>query len=140
MTIRKHHLIASAALAAALVLAALAMSAAATTPLKITNCNKAVSRPKTFTLTCGDGNTYLKGMSWSSFGGSTAVGKGTFVTNTCNPNCSAGKNVSYPVSVKATSSKKCSGATVYRKLSLTFTGSRRPGSGVPRSWTFGCPV
>ena len=139
MNIRKHHLIASALLVAALVIAAFSMSASAATPLKITNCNKAASRPKLLTLTCGDGNTALKGMSWSSFGGATAAGKGTFVTNTCEPNCAEGKNVSYPVSVKATGSKKCKGATVYAKLSLTYTGPKKPPPSEPRKWFFLCP-
>lgn len=140
MNIRKTQLIASALLAAALVIAAFAMSASAASPTKITNCNKSASRPKTLTLTCGDGNTYLKGMSWSSSGGATAKGKGTFVTNTCKPNCAEGKNVSYPVSVVATGSKKCKGVKVYAKLSLTFTGAKKPGKSVARSWTFGCPA
>jgi hypothetical protein len=139
-TLRKHHLTTGALLAAAIVTAALAISASAATPLKITNCNKAASRPKLLTLTCGDGNTVLKGLTWSSFGGETASGKGTFVTNTCEPNCSEGKNVSYPVSVKAMGSKKCKkGTTVYAKLSLTYTGAKKPPPSEPRKWFFRCP-
>jgi hypothetical protein len=138
--IRKPHLIASALLAAALLIAAFAISASAASPLKMTNCNKSQSKPKTVVLTCGDANTALKGMTWSSFGGTTAKGKGTFVTNTCEPNCAEGKNVSYPVSVVATGSKKCKGGSVYGKLSLTFTGSKKPGSSVSRKWTFFCPA
>jgi hypothetical protein len=62
------------------------------------------------------------------------------VTNTCEPNCAEGKDVSYPVSVKATGSKKCKGGVkVYGKLSLTFTGSKKPGKNIPRSLTFFCP-
>ena len=140
MTIRKHHLIASALLAAALVIAAFAMSASAATPLKITNCNNAQSKPKTVVLTCGDANTALKNISWTSFGGATAAGKGTFVTNTCEPNCASGKNVSYPVTVKATGSKKCKGSvSVYSKIALTFTGAKKPGKNIPRNWTGFCP-
>jgi hypothetical protein len=139
--IRKKHLIASCVLAAAIAIAAFAISAAAASPLKITNCNKSASKPKTVTLTCGDGNTYLKGLSWSSFGGATAQGKGTFVTNTCKPNCAAGKNLSYPASLVASGSKKCrKGGSVYGKLTLTFTGSKKPGAGVPRKWTLFCPA
>jgi hypothetical protein len=141
MTTRKHlYLPASALLVAAIVIAAFAMSATAASPLKITNCNKAVSRPKLLTLTCGDGNTYLRGLSWSSFGGATASGKGTFVTNTCEPNCSQGKNVSNPVTVKATGSKKCKGATVYAKLTLTYTGAKKPPPSDLRKWFFRCPA
>jgi hypothetical protein len=140
MTTRKHHyLSAGVLLAAAIVIAAFAMSASAASPLKITNCNKAASRPKLLTLTCGDGNTVLKGLTWSSFGGATASAKGNFVTNTCEPNCSEGKNVSYPVTVKAQGSKKCKGATVYAKLSLTYTGAKKPPPSEPRKWFFRCP-
>jgi hypothetical protein len=139
MNIRKPHLIASAPLAAALAISAFAISASAAAPLKITNCNQAASRPKLLTLTCGDGNTVLKGMIWSSFGGATASGKGTFVSNTCEPNCAEGKDVSYAVSVKAMGSKKCKGATVYAKLSLTYTGAEKPPPSEPRKWFFRCP-
>jgi hypothetical protein len=138
-TLRKNHFTAGVLLAAAIAIAAFAISASAATPLKITNCNKAASRPKLLTLTCGDGNTVLKGLTWSSFGGATAAGKGTFVTNTCEPNCSEGKNVSYPATVKATGSKKCKGATVYAKLSLTYTGAKKPPPSDPRKWFFRCP-
>jgi hypothetical protein len=140
---RKPHLIASALLAAALVIAAFtlsALSASAASPLKITNCNKSVSKPKSITLACADAGIALNKLSWSSFGGSTAKGKGTFALNTCEPNCAAGKNVSYPVSILATGSKKCKGASVYSKLTLTFTGSKKPKLSVKRIWTLGCPA
>jgi hypothetical protein len=137
---RRISIIASCMLAAAIVIAALAMSASASAPLKITNCNKAQTKPKTVVLTCGDANTALKNMSWTSFGGATAAGKGTYVTNTCEPNCASGKNVSYPVTVKATGSKKCNGGvSVYGKASFTFTGAKKPGKNIQRSWTFFCP-
>jgi hypothetical protein len=139
MNIPKLHPIASALLAAALLVTAFATSATASAPLKITNCNKAVSRPKLLTLTCGDGNEVLKGMTWSNFGAPTASGKGAFVTNDCEPNCASGKDVSYAVSVKAQGSKKCKGATVYAKLSLTYTGAKKPPPSEPRKWFFSCP-
>jgi hypothetical protein len=139
MSLHKHRLLASCLLAAAITLAALVMSAAAAAPLKITNCNRAASRPKLVTLTCGDGNTVLKGLSWSSFGAATAQAKGTFVTNTCKPNCAEGKDVSYPVRVNVSASKKCKGVRVYERVALTFTG-RKPGPAIPRNWKLGCPI
>jgi hypothetical protein len=138
-TPRHYYLSASALLAAAIAIVAFAISASAASPLKITNCNKAASSPKLLTLTCGDGNTVLKGMKWSNFGAGTATGKGTFVSNTCEPNCAEGKDVSYAVTVKAMGSKKCKGATVYAKLSLTYTGAKKPPPSEPRKWFFRCP-
>ncbi|MGA7704742.1 MAG: hypothetical protein WB998_07585 [Solirubrobacteraceae bacterium] len=85
--------------------------------VKITNCVTAGVRPKTLTLTCGDGNTVLSGLRWSSFGGAVARASGTFETNTCEPNCAQGKVVRYPVSTKASSPRSCKkGLRVYGKL------------------------
>jgi hypothetical protein len=140
MRLAKHHL-AGALLAAALLSTAFAISASASTPLKITNCNKAASRPKLLTLTCGDGNTVLKGLSWTSFGGATARGSGTFVMNTCEPNCAQGKDVSYKVSVTASSPRRCkSGLRVYNKVALAFSSAKPKSSGRLRNWTLGCPI
>ncbi|HEY4918174.1 MAG TPA: hypothetical protein VIH92_14780 [Solirubrobacteraceae bacterium] len=139
MTSRKCHLLANALFATAVLVVALAVAASAASPLKITNCNRAASSPKLLTLTCGDANMALNGMSWSSFGGAVAQGRGTFVANTCEPNCAAGKDVSYPVKVKATGVLRCKhGLRVYGRLALQFTG-RAPGPGVPRNWKLACP-
>ncbi len=136
---RTHHRTAGVLLAAAILTVTLAISASAASPLKITNCNRAASRPSLLTLTCADANTALKGMIWSSFGGATAQGRGTFVTNTCEPNCAAGRDVSYPVKVKATGALACKhGVRVYGRLALQFTG-RAPGREIPRNWKLACP-
>jgi hypothetical protein len=125
---------------AAAILAVGVIGASAASPVKITNCNTAASRPKLLTLTCGDGNTVLKGLKWSSFGGASGQAKGTFVTNTCEPNCAAGKDVSYPVTAKATSPRTCKGGLrVYDKLAIKFTG-RAPGPSIPRNWKLDCPI
>jgi hypothetical protein len=127
-------------LAAALVLSA-AMAASASSPLKITDCNTAASRPKLLTLTCADANTVLKGLRWSSFGGRSAQASGTFVMNTCEPNCAAGKDVSYPVIAKASEPRTCKkGIRVYNKLTLTFTGRAPKASASLKRWTLGCPI
>jgi hypothetical protein len=135
------HFLASAMLAAAILIAALAISASASAPLKITNCVTAASRPKSLTLTCGDGNTVLKGLSWSTFGGSSARAKGTFVMNTCEPDCASGRDVSYPVTVQVTSPRTCKqGVRVYNKLTLRFTGRAPKSAGSLTRWTLGCPT
>jgi hypothetical protein len=137
MRLHTRHLLLAGTLAATLVTTA----ALAASPVKITNCYKAASRPKSVTLTCGDGNTVLTGLRWSSFGGASAEAKGTFETNTCSPNCAQGKVVRYPVSVKATSPRSCKrGLRVYNKVTLQFTG-RKPSSAVSlKNWTLGCPT
>ncbi len=133
-------LLASLALAAAIV-AVGAIAAFAASPLKINNCVKASSRPKSLTLACGDGNTVLKGLKWSSFGGATAQAKGTFTINLCEPNCAEGKAASFPVTVKASDPRKCKGGLrVYNKVTLKFKGTAPKSQGELNHWTLGCPT
>jgi opacity protein-like surface antigen len=140
MRFHNRHFLASSALAVALISFGV-MAASAASPVKITNCFKASSRPKTVTLTCGDGNTVLKGLAWSSYGGSTAQAKGTFVINLCEPNCAAGKAASYPVTAKASDPRNCKGGLrVYNKLTLTFPGRTPKAPGGLSRWTLGCPT
>jgi hypothetical protein len=133
-------LLAGAALLAS-VLSLGAISASAASPVKITNCFKASSRPKQVVLTCGDANTALTKLTWSSFGGASASATGTFEMNTCSPNCAAGKFVKYPVNVTATSTRACKGGLrVYNKLTLQFTARKPPSSSRLKNWTLGCPT
>lgn len=131
----------SSATLAAIVLALAVSTSAASSPLKITNCNKASSRPKSVTLACADANTVLGGLSWSSFGGATAKAKGTLEVNKCEPNCAAGKFSKYPVKATASGSRKCKGGLrVYSKLSLQFTGKSPSKANSLKSWTLSCPT
>jgi hypothetical protein len=114
--------------------------ATAGSPLRITNCNRASSRPRLVTLTCGDGNTVLSGLSWSSFGGRSAHARGTLEMNTCRPNCAQGKVVRYPVAVSAIEPRTCRGGVrVYNKVTLRFTGRAPSSSSSLKRWTLGCP-
>jgi hypothetical protein len=125
----------------AAMIAAGAIAASGAGTVKITNCNKASSRPKQVTLTCGDGNTVLSGLRWSSFGGASANAVGTFEMNTCAPNCASGKVVRYPVSVKAYNTRSCRGSLkVYNKLTLKFTARKPSSAGNFTRWTLGCPM
>jgi hypothetical protein len=93
------------------------------------------------TLACGDGNTVLSGLRWSSFGGAGARAKGTLEMNTCTPNCAQGKVVRYPVTVKAAAPRSCKGGLrVYNKLTLQFTGRVPSSSNGLKRWTLGCPT
>jgi hypothetical protein len=140
MNTYRRKLLATGILAAAL-LAYGVMAASAASTVKITNCVKASAHPKSLTLTCGDGNTVLSGLRWSSFGGPSAQARGTFETNTCEPNCAAGKVVRYPVAVSATAIRKCkAGLRVYDKVTLRFTGSAPKSSKGLKHWTLGCPT
>jgi hypothetical protein len=134
------HLLVSGTVAAALVVSG-AMVANAAPTVKITNCVKASSRPRSVTLTCGDGNTVLSGLRWSSFGGTSAQARGTLEMNTCTPNCAAGRVVKYPVTVQANDQRTCKvGLRVYDKVTLKFTGRAPARANTFKRWTLGCPT
>jgi len=134
------HFLGSVVLAAVLLSLGASVTSGASS-LKITNCVKASVRPKTLTLTCGDGNTVLSGLRWSSFGAASARARGTFAMNTCNPNCAQGKVVRYPVAVKAGAPHSCKGGLrVYDKLTLQFTGRTPSSASSLKRWTLGCPT
>lgn len=138
--LRSRHVLKSAVLAVIL-LALVASVTSGASSLKITNCVKASVRPKALTLTCGDGNTVLSGLRWSSFGAASARARGTFAMNTCNPNCAQGKVVRYPVTVKASDPRSCKGSLrVYDKLTLQFTGRSPSSASNLKRWTLGCPT
>lgn len=140
MQAHSRQFLALAALVAAMIAAGAVVASGAGT-VKITDCNKAGTRPKQVTLTCGDGNTALSGLHWSSFGGASAGAAGTFETNTCTPNCAEGKVVRFPVSVKAYDTRSCmKGLKVYNKLTLKFTAGKPSSAGNLTRWTLGCPI
>lgn len=113
----------------------------AAAPVKITNCVRASSRPRALTLTCGDGNTVLTELRWSSFGGASARARGTLEMNTCSPNCARGNVVSYPVAVRANAPRTCkAGLRVYNKLTLQFIGRAPTSVSDLKRWTLGCPT
>ncbi len=140
--VSRYRMQASIVAAVAVALVSLGVMVASAAPaVKITNCNSASSHPKALTLTCGDGNTVLSKLRWSSFGGVSAQASGTFEMNTCTPNCAGGKVVRYPVAVKASNIRKCkAGLRVYNKLSLKFTARAPKSASGLKNWTLGCPI
>lgn len=62
--------------------------------------SKSQTRPGDFLLACGDGNNRLTALRWSSWGPTSAVGRGLDVVNDCQPYCAAGKFHSYRVTVR----------------------------------------
>jgi hypothetical protein len=140
MHFHNRHFLTGATLTATLIASGALVASGAST-VKITDCVKASSRPKTLTLACGDGNTVLSGLRWSSFGGASASARGTLQANNCTPNCAQGKVLSYPVAVKATDLRTCkAGLRVYNRLTLKFTGRAPASTSALKRWTLGCPT
>jgi len=55
------------------------------------DCESAVYKPKSITLTCADGGWSLQQITWASWTEKGAEGTGTFRENLCEPSCAEGK-------------------------------------------------
>ncbi|OIK23534.1 hypothetical protein [Streptomyces malaysiense] len=87
-------------------------------------------RPTDFILACGDGNSRLKGLHWTSWGSGGATGTGTNWVNDCQPYCAAGTFHPYPVVIRlsgGTQWKKHPSFERFTQLTLTYTGARPQG-------------
>jgi hypothetical protein len=103
-------------------------------------CTKSQTRPTEIVLACADGNAYVNHIHWTAFGGATARGTGTYVFNTCTPNCAAGTFKHDSVRFTATDARACFDMhDDYRVLALTFVG-HSPFPTREKSFQLFCPV
>jgi hypothetical protein len=92
-------------------------------------------------LACADDNSEVAKITWATFGGASAMGRGTYGFNGCTPNCAAGKFSYYAVKLVASGAKRCpDGHDDYRKLTLTFVGKPPKGSAATLKATLFCPL
>lgn len=85
-------------------------------PEQVVTCGHApVVRPPSYVVACADGNTRLVGLTWQSWQLGVATATGTLVSNTCTPDCAAGRYVRAPVTVELT------GAAVGLPAGLQYT-------------------
>jgi len=111
------------------------------------DCKHSQIRPAQIIIYCADANGLLKNMRWSSFGGATARGTGSYSFNDCNPNCAAGHFHTYPVTVTLSRAGRCpDGHTDYRLALATYSSAtRRPSgpagkAGQPGKLSLPCPL
>jgi hypothetical protein len=64
------------------------------------DCESAVHKPESITLTCADGGWSLQKITWTSWTEKGAEGTGTFRENLCKPDCADGEIVQAKVKVK----------------------------------------
>ena len=64
------------------------------------DCESAVYKPESITLTCADGGWSIQAITWSTWTEKGAEGTGTWRENLCKPNCAAGKIAEAKVNVK----------------------------------------
>jgi hypothetical protein len=66
----------------------------------LTCARKLATRPSNYVMSCADANAMWSGATWSSWGSTSASGRGTLVQNDCNPNCAGGRFIRYPASIR----------------------------------------
>jgi hypothetical protein len=87
-------------------------------------------RPRSFVLTCADDNSYLTGLSWSSWTAGSALGRGTWHINNCVPNCAHGHFLTYPVDVTFWRSRPVTskpGERYFTRITMSETSPLWPG-------------
>jgi hypothetical protein len=81
-----------------------------------------VIRPTFVDLACADGGIGVTGITWDSWGTAAAYGSGTLNVNTCQPDCAAGNEQSYPASIEVFDPSDSSGVPVFQNVTVTPTG------------------
>jgi hypothetical protein len=61
------------------------------------DCESAVYKPESITLTCADGGELIHSIIWTTWTSKNASGTGIYSINLCNPNCAEGKRLEEPV-------------------------------------------
>ena len=72
-----------------------AQKTSAPTPKQILtwDCETAVYKPESITITCADGGIFVEKIQWSTWGQEGATGIGIYSENLCEPNCAEGRRV-----------------------------------------------
>jgi len=104
---------------------------AASSRMVVFNClNRAQVRPKSFMLTCADGNDYLTGLAWTNWTPALATATGKQMENDCVPNCARGRFHSYPAFIVFWRSEPVAhlhhGKKYFTRVALLYPGARPP--------------
>jgi hypothetical protein len=107
-----------------------APTAAQNRVLLIYNCERGKFKPSTVIVTCADANFRVRGISWSSWTGQEATGRGTALVNDCDPNCAAGTFRRYPIRLRAFRPREtgsCVPGSLFTRLAWRFPQAKPPG-------------
>ena len=64
------------------------------------DCESAVYKPESITITCADGGVFVEKIKWSTWTKDGATGIGILSENLCEPSCAEGQRVEAPVNLR----------------------------------------
>ncbi len=119
---------------------AVALASGSSKQVQVTDCNRALYKPQTIVLACGDGNMGLVNLKWSRWSQSHASGSGVYAYNTCTPSCASGRLKRIGATVTLSKPIRCKHASheVFDKANVRYRGKRGPYS--RQTFTLGCPM
>jgi hypothetical protein len=105
------------------------------------NCTREQYKPKRIVISCGDGSTWVGSLKWTKWGRKTATATGNYNVINCTPDCAAGKDHSYAVTIRLSKPKTCPGHThaAFKQLAIDYTSGTRP-TGAPVKVSERCPA
>ena len=97
------------------------------------DCETAIYKAESITITCADGGIFVEKIQWSTWGKEGATGRGIYSENLCEPNCAEGKRVTAPVNITLSNLTEHKGKYYLRTLDIgtldgkDLTSGRTPG-------------
>ena len=88
------------------------------------DCETAVYKPESITITCADGGIYLEKIRWNTWDENGATGLGIYSENLCEPNCAEGKRVSAPVNITLSNLTEQNDKYYLRTLDITTSDGK----------------
>lgn len=87
-----------------------------------------VREPSSLTLSCGDANEGVSGLTWVAWGTSVASASGMYVVNSCDPSCADGTPISAPVHLTASAPSRHGDQQFYGRITVSFDATPPPGA------------
>ena len=97
-------------------------ASAATHTRVISSCTTAKYKPRQYILSCADANTQIHHATYSSWRGGRAVGRGTYVYNTCRPSCAGGTFKHHPVTFSLYRARSFGNKRLFTRMNVSYAG------------------
>jgi len=103
-----------------------AQKTSAPTPEQILmwDCETAVYKPESITITCADAGIFVEKIRWSTWDAEGATGLGIYSENLCEPNCAEGERVTAQVNLTLSNLTKQNDKNYLRTLDITTSDGK----------------